>query len=169
MLKDTGKQRLVRELPENRRRTEVPGPPYWQPWCRRSAQLLQIKSLVREQVPMNARASKRRSRIPASHRRARKFECLITSVKTNPTCAVSNTAGTRLKMTATFLLDLFPVSRCLTEISQPANGTMAPNCNKGRTEHFSKPASGVEGGVRRSTQTRPLKDECHDGNHHRRQ
>ena len=36
--------------------------------------MLQIKSLVREQVPMNARASEHRSRIPASHRRARKFE-----------------------------------------------------------------------------------------------
>ena len=28
---------------------------------------------------------------------------------------------------------------CLTEISRPANGTMAVSCNKGRTEHFSKP------------------------------
>ena len=53
---------------------------------------------------------------------------------------------------------------CLTEISQPVNGTMAPNCNKGRTEHFSNnPAlRAAPGGL---LKTRPLKDECHDANH----
>jgi hypothetical protein len=35
----------------------------------------------------------------------------LTSVKTNPTCAASSTAGTRWRMTATSLLGLFPVAR----------------------------------------------------------
>ena len=62
----------------------------------------------------------------------------------------------------------FPVSRNASRKSASRRtGRWRLSCNKGRTEHFSNglPASGVEGGVRRSTQTRPLKDECHDGNH----
>jgi chaperonin GroEL (HSP60 family) len=38
MWPDTGKQRLVRELPKKRRRTEVSVSLQWQPWCRRQAQ-----------------------------------------------------------------------------------------------------------------------------------
>jgi hypothetical protein len=34
---DTGKQRLVRELPKKRRPTEVSVSLQWQPWCRRQA------------------------------------------------------------------------------------------------------------------------------------
>ena len=68
--------------------------------------------------------------------RAPQRPCLITSVKTNPTCAVSNAAGTRLKMTATLLLDLFPVSRNAARKSvSRRTGRWRLSCNKGRTEH----------------------------------
>jgi hypothetical protein len=86
----------------------------WQPWCRRSAQryLEYIRSRSRRHEALH-----RAPMAPATSQgetiqvQAPQCPCLITSVKTNPTCAVSNTAGTRWKMTASFLLDLLPVRR----------------------------------------------------------
>ena len=85
-----------------------PRSPYWQPWCRRSAQMTLQIGFGSRAGAMNAYVSPNGEAIQV---RALQWPCLITSVKINPTCAVSNTAGTRLRKTAPSLLDLFRVSR----------------------------------------------------------
>src|SRR5260370_13556227 len=42
------------------------------------------------------------------------------------------------------------------------------SCNEGRTEALLLPTSGVQGGVRRPNQNRPLRIECHERNRYRR-
>jgi hypothetical protein len=85
-----------------------PRSPYWQPWCRRSAQMTLQIGFGSRAGAMNAYVSPNGEAIQV---RAPQWPFLITLVKTNPTCAVSNTAGTRLRKTAPFLPDLFRVSR----------------------------------------------------------
>ena len=70
-------------------------------------------------------------------------------MKTNLTCEASSPVGTRLRMTATSLLDPFPAARLASRESlSRRTGRWRLSYSEGRTEsHCSLPTSGVKGGV----------------------
>jgi hypothetical protein len=102
--------------------------------------MLEIKSLVREQVPeqvpMNAGASKHLSRIPASHRRARKFERPMT-VPYYISESRSDMRGIKhgwyaVEDDGKLSSGPFPsLEVCVAKISQPANGRMVSKLQRG--------------------------------------
>jgi len=143
--KGTGKSVLARELPKKRRRAEIPALSNWQRWCPSAGTITLRNTPTRVTLAadaMIAQALEHRLRTPASHRkaeamrvRAPQWPLPITSAKTNPICAASNPAGTRLRMTGTSLPGLFPVLRNASRASlSRRTGRPRLSGNEGRTE-----------------------------------
>src|SRR6266576_1184404 len=87
-------------------------------------------------------------------------------MKTNLTCEASSPVGTRLRMTATSLLDPFPAVRLASRESlSRRTGRWRPSYSEVRIESLcSLPTSGAKGGVGSLPKTDPHRITRHDRN-----